>query len=97
MALLNICAITGANKVVQVGLVFLRRETEADYDWALDYMRDIMVQNSIEEPVSIVTDRELALIKSLNTWFPSSQHLLCRWHVNMNVLAKTKQYFPGLI
>lgn len=54
-----------------------------------------MVQNSIEEPVSIVTDRELALIKSLNTWFPSSQHLLCRWHVNMNVLAKTKQHFPG--
>jgi hypothetical protein len=78
MALLNICAITGANKVVQIGLVFLRRETEADYDWALDYIHNIMVHNSIEEPVSIVTDRELALIKSLNTWFPSSQHLLCR-------------------
>ena len=43
MALLNICAITGANKVVQIGLVFLKRETEADYDWALDYMRNIMV------------------------------------------------------
>ena len=95
MALLNICAITGANKVVQVGLVFLRRETEADYNWALNYIRNIMAQNSIEEPVSIVTDRELALIKSLNTSFPSSQHLLCRWHVNMNVLARTKQYFPG--
>ena len=95
MALLNICAITGANKVVQIGLVFLRRETEADYNWALDYMRKIMAQNSIEEPASIVTDRELALIKSLNKQFPSSQHLLCRWHVNMNVLARTKQYFPG--
>ena len=56
MALLNICAITGGNKVVQIGLVFLRRETEADYDWALDYICNIMVQNSIEEPVSIVTD-----------------------------------------
>ena len=67
MALLNICAITSTNKVVQVGLVFLKRETEADYNWALDYMRNIMAQNSIEEPVSIVTDRELALIKSLNT------------------------------
>ena len=67
MALLNICAITGSNKVVQIRLVFLRQETEAAYDWALDYIRNIMVQNSIKEPVSIVTDQELALIKSLNT------------------------------
>ena len=66
MSLLNICTITGANKVVQIGLVFLRHEIEADYNWALDYIYNIMVQNSIEEPVSIVTDRELALIKSLN-------------------------------
>ena len=49
----------------------------------------------IKEPASIVTGRELALIRSLNTQFPSSQHLLCRWYVNLNVLAKTKQYFPG--
>jgi hypothetical protein len=92
---LNICAITGANKVVQIRLVFLRRETEADYNWALDYLRDIIAQNLIEELVLIVTDRELALIKSLNTRFLHSQHLLCCWHVNINVLAKTKQYFPG--
>ena len=56
MALLNICTITGANKVVQVGLVFLKQETEADYNWALDYICNIMAQNLIEEPVSIVTD-----------------------------------------
>ena len=49
----------------------------------------------IQEPLSIVTDRELALIKCLETWFPKSRHLLCRWHVNMNVLAKTKKHFPG--
>ena len=95
MPLLNICAITSGNKVVQTGLVFLSRETENDYNWSLDYLRDIMAQNSIEEPVSMVTDRELALIKSLNTRFPYSQYLLYCWHVNINVLAKTKQYFPG--
>jgi hypothetical protein len=32
MPILNICAITGANKVVQTGLAFLSRETEADYN-----------------------------------------------------------------
>ena len=51
----------------------------------------------IKEPISIVTDRELALIKCLEAFFPHARYLLCRWHVNMNVLAKTKKYFPGPI
>jgi hypothetical protein len=95
MALLNICAITGGNMVVQVGLAFIRQEREADYNWVLEFLRDIMAKESIQEPLSIVTDREIALIKALRTHFPSSRHLLCRWHVNMNVLAKTRKFFPG--
>ena len=95
MPLLNICAITGNNMVIQVGLAFLSGEKEVDYNWAIDYIRDIMAKHSIKEPSSIVTDRELALIKCLNTRFPGSQHILCRWHVNMNVLAKTKRWFPA--
>jgi hypothetical protein len=97
MALLNICAITGGNMVVQVGLAFIRQERERDYNWALKFLRDIMAKESIQEPFSIVTDREIALIRALRTYFPSSQHLLCRWHVNMNVLAKTKRFFPAPI
>jgi hypothetical protein len=54
-----------------------------------------MTENMIEEPVSIVTDRELALIRCLKSQFPSARHLLCRWHVNINVLAKTKKWFPA--
>ena len=77
--------------------MFLSGEKETDYDWATDYIRDIMAEHSIEEPSSIVTDRELALIKCLNTRFPGSGHILCRWHVNMNVLAKTKKWFPAPI
>ena len=96
MPLLNICAITGNNMVIQVGLAFLSREKEADYNWAIDYIRDIRAKHLIEEPSSIVTDRELALIRCLSTRFPS-QLILCRWHVNMNVLAKTKRWFPAPI
>jgi MULE transposase domain len=94
MPLLNICAITGNNMVIQVGLAFLSGEKEIDYNWAIDYIRETMAEHSIEEPSSIVTDRELALIKCLYR-FPASQHILCRWHVNMNVLAKTKGWFPA--
>jgi transposase-like protein len=95
MPLLNICAITGNNMVIQVGLVFLSSEKEADYIWATTYLRELMAENTIKEPYAIVTDRELALIRALKAQFPNSQHLLCRWHVNMNVLAKTRQFFPA--
>jgi hypothetical protein len=97
MPLLNICAITGNNKVIQVGVVFLSGEKKVDYAWALQHLWNIMSQNMIAEPVSIVTDRELALIECINTQFPQSTHILCQWHVNMNVLAKTKRFFPGPI
>jgi len=80
--------------VVQIGVVFLSGEKEVDYTWALEQLRNIMAKNSVEEPLSIVTDRELALIKVLDTLFLRSIHLLCRWHVNINVLAKTKKFFP---
>jgi MULE transposase domain len=83
--------------VIQVGLAFLSGEKEVDYTWVLAKLRDIMDQNTIEEPLSIVTDRELALITCVYSQFSVSKHLLCRWHVNMNILAKTKQFFPSPI
>jgi hypothetical protein len=41
--------------VVQVGLAFIRQEREADYNWALELVRDTMAKESIQEPLSIVT------------------------------------------
>jgi hypothetical protein len=62
MPLLNIYIVTGNNIVIQVGLAFLFGEKEVDYKWAIDWIRNLIAQHSIEEPSSIVTDRELALI-----------------------------------
>jgi hypothetical protein len=78
MALLNICAITSANIVVQVGLAFIRQEREVDYNWALEFLRSLIAKESIQEPLSIVIDWEIALIKALKRHFPFSQYLLCR-------------------
>jgi len=103
LPLLNICAITGQGQIIQVGLCFLCAEKEEDYNWAMIQFRNVIAQYNIEEPVTIVTDREISLINSLNKYFPGSTHILCRWHVNMNVLAKTKRFFqkpvqdPGTI
>ena len=67
MLLLNIYTITRNNKVIQVGVSFLSGEKQADYNWAVCQVRQIIAKNIIEEPLSIVTDRELALIKCLDT------------------------------
>ena len=57
---------SGNNKVIQVGLTFLSGEKKADYRWALHQIRTVMTDASIKEPVSIVTDRELALIDCID-------------------------------
>ena len=94
MLLLNICGITGNNMVVQLGLAFLsgRRETQEDYLWSTTQLRSLRIEHNTAEPLSIVTDRELALMKCLVAQFHASRHILCRWHINMNVLAKTKKF-----
>lgn len=59
----------------------------------------ILTKHNIRLPGLIVTDRELALLNALeasDAWCPVP-HLLCRWHVNMNVLAKTRRFFPPAI
>jgi transposase-like protein len=95
MPLLNICAVTGNRKTVQVALCFLSGEKEADYDWAMAHFRKLIEDNNISEPVSVVTDRELALMNSLDLQFPKSNHILCTWHVNMNILANCRKHYPA--
>ncbi|KAI0996767.1 hypothetical protein K3495_g11417 [Podosphaera aphanis] len=94
MPLLDICGVTGGNKVIQLDLVFLSSEKENNNSLVLQQLRQIMTLEAIRALSSIVTDIELALIKSLEDHFSDTPHLLCRWHVNMNVLAKSKKHFP---
>ena len=58
---------------------------------------EVIKSQNIQQPLSIVTDREIALISSIDTHLLESSHILCCWHVNINVLAKTKKFFPSLI
>lgn len=94
MPLLNICGVTGNKKTIQIALCFLPDETEPTYDTALRTHAQMMTENSIPEPLHVVTDRETALMNSLNVIFPSANCILCRWHVNQNVIKNCKKFFP---
>ena len=41
-----------------------------------------------------MTDKELALINVIEIVLLKVVHLLCTWHVNMNILANCWKHFP---
>jgi hypothetical protein len=69
MPLLNICAVSGNNMVIQVRLVFMSRERKGDYRWAMCQWREVMQENSIPEPSSVVTNREITLMAAIDELF----------------------------
>jgi len=97
MPLLNICGIQPFKKSFSIAAVFLNAEKQQQYAWALTTLREYLAEHFVPLPKLILTDRELALIIALtaDAVFGEVARLLCRWHVNMNVLAKGKRFFPA--
>lgn len=93
LPLLNIIAMSGMNTVVPVAQCWLPGEKEEDFIWALSRLRELQRRDAIDEPNVIVTDRDLACMNALDVVFPTTPKLLCRWHINRNVLAKTRLEF----
>ncbi|KAI0999282.1 hypothetical protein K3495_g8918 [Podosphaera aphanis] len=81
------------NKTPEFAIRFLSGEKKDDYVWIMNCFNELLKENEIPSPKCFVTDREFALLNTLDELFPSSDHILCRWHVNMNVVAKTKRLF----
>lgn len=94
MPLLNICVVTANCKTVKVGLCLLSREKKEDYNWARTQFTNLIKVHDISEPLSVVADRELALISTLDQIFPRTNHILCSWYVNINILANCRRHCP---
>ncbi|KAK9943777.1 hypothetical protein M0R45_009374 [Rubus argutus] len=89
--LLEVVGVTSTNMTFSVAFVFLDSEKEDNYVWALSRLRDVMDRCAM--PNVIVTDKDLELIRAVEMVFPSARHLLCKWHINKNVLAKCRNLF----
>lgn len=96
MPLLNICGISQQQQPFQIAAVFLDGEKEEQFAWASRCLTDYLSHQQLPQPRVIVTDRDLALINALKAhdMLKSVPRLLCRWHIDMNILAKTKAFFP---
>jgi hypothetical protein len=89
--LLDVVGITSFNTTFFVCFVFLPEETEPWYQWALTRVREMYV--GIEAPRVIGIDRDLALKNALEFIFPTSNVILCTWHINMNIAKNLKKLF----
>lgn len=89
--LFEIVGITSTEQTFNVAFVYMSKETEDNYRWALSMLRTLMDEDSM--PGVIVTDRELALMKATENVFPDTHQILCKWHISKNVLRKCKGKF----
>ncbi|XP_012828637.1 PREDICTED: uncharacterized protein LOC105949879 [Erythranthe guttata] len=88
---LEIVGFTCTNMTFSIAFAYLDHEKTENFEWALRCLKEAMT--TCPRPNCIVTDRDLALMKALTNVYPSSHHLLCRWHVNKNILANCKKLF----
>ena len=91
LPLLEIMGVTSTNLTFSVAFAYMDSEREDNYTWVLERLRSVMDADVL--PELIVTDRDLALLNAIKRVFPTSSHLLCRWHISRNVLAQCKRLF----
>ena len=96
MPLTNIVGITNQRSFFQIAVVFLKGEKEPEYAWVLEQLHKVMLDHHIEMPRIILTDRDTAYLNALGkSAFRGVHHLLCQWHVRMNVVANCKKFYPA--
>ena len=93
MPLLDIIGVSCFNTSFYSGFVFLKKEDEDSYVWALTAFKKFL--GDATEPAVIMSDRELALMNSINDVFPSTTSLLCVWHIQKNVFSNCKKDFEN--
>ncbi|XP_004305076.1 PREDICTED: protein FAR-RED ELONGATED HYPOCOTYL 3-like [Fragaria vesca subsp. vesca] len=75
MPLLDIVGVTSFNTSFYSCFVFMQKEEEEDYVWALTMFSKMLGVEAY--PLVIIIDRELALMNAINIVFPKTANILC--------------------
>lgn len=88
MPLLDIVGFTALGSSAYLGFAFMQNEQQPTYEIVLDYLADIYDKLQVQYPRTILTDKEDGLINAINEVFPSTDTIICIWHINMNLMKK---------
>ncbi len=83
MPLLDMVGVDASQRSFCIALAFLSGESEDDYSWALEHLKSLYQH---ELPSVVLTDRCMAVMNTVSTWFSTSAALLCLWYANKAVL-----------
>ena len=71
-------------------------EDEKNYEWALTALKKVLKSRRNDVmPRFLVSDNDSALLNAEQQVFLNSTRLLCRWHINKNVVARCKVHFTN--
>ena len=88
--LINIIKITGMNQNFYATSVFIAGEKEEDYNIIFSNIQILYDFFKIPYPSIFVTDSSETEIKALKKIFSKTNHILCIFHINNNILMKLK-------
>nr|KAJ0193618.1 hypothetical protein LSAT_V11C800398700 [Lactuca sativa] len=94
MPILEIVGVTPTNMTFSIAFVYMHEEKQSNYVWALDCLKSVMEGCMLS--LIIVTGRETALMNAYAIIFPDAKGLLCRWHINNNIMKKCKSCWDVL-
>jgi hypothetical protein len=83
LSLLNIVGMTATNKTFYVGFGLLEDEKSDSYSYIMAHLRQIYIDLRINStgPSTVVTDRDLSILRSLSEELSNADQILCWWHV----------------
>ena len=89
--LLEIFGVTSTKLTFPVAFAYLEHEREENFTCQLEKLKELFspVKFLLKD---IVRDRELVLMNSMGSEFPSATHLLCTFHISKNVSMKCKEH-----
>jgi hypothetical protein len=81
LPLLEFVGTTSTEQTFFVGFALLSVEKESNFVWALQKCRELLKQQ--DHPGEVVSDKDNALMNVVDSVFPRSVKLLCRYHVKL--------------
>ncbi|XP_035845780.1 protein FAR1-RELATED SEQUENCE 5-like [Helianthus annuus] len=91
MPFIQIVGLTPTNKSFIIAYAVVSKERGDNFVWVLERVKSML--DECMEPRVILTDRDLALMGVCAKVFPDASRLLCRWHIQQNVMKHCKGVF----
>jgi hypothetical protein len=93
LPLVKIVGIDCFNSTFIVAFAFVSKETNEDYTWVLQRLRNLVFSDTHESPQVFVTDQEDALIGAIESNFPNATSLTCTGHFMQSVPRNCRKEF----